>query len=96
MQYLYLIHCRNGLRDFYKVGVANDVESRLAQLQTGNPLEMKILGAYGFDNAEIPERAIHDVCGWLIDLPFPIEQMRLNFDIATTKAGAIPQKAEVE
>lgn len=59
MQYLYLIHCRNGLRDFYKVGVANDVESRLAQLQTGNPLEMKILGAYGFDNAEIPERAIH-------------------------------------
>lgn len=189
MQYLYLIKCQQ----YYKIGVASDVESRLAQLSTGNPFPLKVEIVYKFDNADIVERAIHQklkskrvrgewfelsyddtvelhkLClmlggsafeynggnpdeeaieeaeaitesvdgakwdyaamfadGWrmersnskskkeywcwrrgsqnreylyggrLIDLPFPIEQMRLNFDIATTKAGAIPQKAEAK
>jgi hypothetical protein len=55
MQYLYLIKCQQ----FYKIGVANDVESRLAQLSTGNPFELKVLAVYGFDNAEPIERALH-------------------------------------
>lgn len=54
-QYLYLIQCQQ----FYKIGIANDVESRLAQLSTGNPFELKVLAVYGFANAEIVERAIH-------------------------------------
>lgn len=59
MQYLYLISCKSGFETFYKVGISNDVESRLAQLQTGNPLELSIEACYGFDNAEIVEKSIH-------------------------------------
>lgn len=59
MQYVYLIKCADGLFFYFKVGVANDVDLRLAQLQTGNPLVLSLVDAYGFDNAEIVERAIH-------------------------------------
>lgn len=62
MQYLYLILCKTDndkTHELYKIGVANDVESRLAQLQTGSPFELEIMECYGFDNAEIAERAIH-------------------------------------
>jgi len=55
MQYLYLIKCQQ----FYKIGIANDVQSRLAQLSTGNPFELEVLAVYGYDNAEIVERALH-------------------------------------
>lgn len=55
MQYLYLIKCQQ----FYKIGVANDVQSRLAQLSTGNPFKLEVLAVYGFANAEFVERAIH-------------------------------------
>jgi hypothetical protein len=63
MQYLYLISCKSGFETFYKVGISNDVESRLAQLQTGNPLELSIEACYGFDNAEIVEKSIHQAWG---------------------------------
>ncbi len=55
MQYLYLIKCQQ----FYKIGIANDVQSRLAQLSTGNPFKLDVLAVYGFDSAEIVERALH-------------------------------------
>lgn len=55
MQYLYLIQCQQ----YFKIGVANDVESRLAQLSTGNPYTLKVLAVYGYDNAEFVERAVH-------------------------------------
>ncbi len=55
MQSLYLIQCQQ----FYKIGIANDVQSRLAQLSTGNPFELKVLAVYDFYNAEPVERAIH-------------------------------------
>jgi len=58
-QYLYLIRSQ----EFYKIGVANDVESRLASLQTGNPQMLTVEVVYGFDNAEIVERAIHQKFG---------------------------------
>jgi len=55
MQYLYLIKCQQ----YYKIGVANDVESRLAQLSTGNPFPLEVETIYEFENAEIVERAVH-------------------------------------
>lgn len=55
MQYLYIIKCL----DFHKIGIANDVESRLAQLSTGNPYPLEVVVVYAFDNAEIVERSIH-------------------------------------
>jgi hypothetical protein len=55
MQYLYLIESQQ----FYKIGIANDVQSRLAQLSTGNPFELKLLASYSFENAEVVERSIH-------------------------------------
>ena len=55
MQYLYLIKCQQ----YYKIGVANDVESRLAQLSTGNPFPLEVEIVYLFDNAEVVERALH-------------------------------------
>lgn len=55
MQYLYIIKCQ----EFHKIGVANDVESRLAQLSTGNPYPLEVQTIYEFENAEPVERAIH-------------------------------------
>ena len=55
MQNLYIIQCQ----EYYKIGVANDVESRLSQLSTGNPYPLKVLTVYEFDNAEFVERSLH-------------------------------------
>ena len=55
MQYLYLIKCQQ----LYKIGITNDIKSRLAQLSTGNPFELSVVRVFGYDNAEIVERAVH-------------------------------------
>ena len=55
MQNLYIIRCQ----DYFKIGVANDVETRLAQLSTGNPYPLEVEVIYQFENAEVVERAIH-------------------------------------
>lgn len=55
MQYIYLI--KSG--PFHKIGVANDVVARLANLQTGNPYPLILSGCYGFENAEIVEKVLH-------------------------------------
>jgi hypothetical protein len=54
-QYVYLIRCQQ----YYKIGVANDVSSRLAQLSTGNPFPLEVLATYEFANAEFIEKALH-------------------------------------
>lgn len=54
-QYLYLIKCQS----FYKIGVANDVESRLAQLSTGNPFPLEVKVVYAFQNAAPVETVLH-------------------------------------
>jgi hypothetical protein len=54
-QYLYLLECQK----YFKIGIANDVQSRLAQLSTGNPFELNVAAVYEFQNAEPVERAIH-------------------------------------
>jgi len=55
MQYVYLINCQQ----FYKIGIANDVQSRLAQLATGNPFDLEVLAIFGFANASPVETALH-------------------------------------
>lgn len=55
MQYLYIIKCN----EYHKIGIANDVESRLAQLSTGNPYVLEVQAVYEFQNAEVVERSIH-------------------------------------
>lgn len=55
MQYLYLLESDG----YFKIGIANDVRARIAQLSTGNPHTIGLVSCYGFQNAEIVERAIH-------------------------------------
>lgn len=55
MQYLYLIKCQ----EYYKIGVAVDVENRLAQLSTGNPYPLSVEVYYEFENADVVERVLH-------------------------------------
>lgn len=47
---------------FLKIGMANDVRKRLAQLQTGNPMELHLIKCYAFSNrteASKYERELH-------------------------------------
>ena len=55
MQYVYLIKSET----LYKIGIANDPEGRLAQLQTGNPHVLELLSCYGFNNASVVEKSLH-------------------------------------
>jgi hypothetical protein len=55
MENLYLIKCN----EFYKIGIANDLQSRLAQLQTGNPYALVVEACFEFPNAGIVEKALH-------------------------------------
>lgn len=55
MQYLYLIRSQS----FYKIGIANDVKSRLSQLQTGNPFPLELVACYDFEDAAPVERVLH-------------------------------------
>lgn len=41
--YLYAVHCAP---DYVKVGLANHLYARLSCLQTGNPLTLKVIGAW--------------------------------------------------
>jgi len=56
MQYLYLIRSE----DYYKIGIASDVESRLAQLQTGNPIQLELVDCYSFNDAAPVEKVLHN------------------------------------
>jgi hypothetical protein len=55
MENLYIIKCN----DFYKIGVANDLGSRLASLQTGNPYPLVVIASFEYPNAGFVERALH-------------------------------------
>lgn len=55
MSYIYLIQSV----EYFKIGIANDLESRLAQLQTGNPNELVIESCYEFSNAQAIETVLH-------------------------------------
>lgn len=53
--FLYLVKCQQ----YVKIGIANDVQNRLAQLSTGNPFDLEILAVYEFKNASPVESALH-------------------------------------
>ena len=54
--YIYLINCN----DLYKIGIAADFETRLADLQTGNPYPLKMILNYQFKNPRAIETVLHD------------------------------------
>jgi hypothetical protein len=55
MPYVYLIECSG----YYKIGIASDVERRLAELQTGNPADLTIDTCYEFSNVQAVETVLH-------------------------------------
>jgi hypothetical protein len=57
MENLYLIKCN----EFFKIGIANDLQSRLASLQTGNPYPLVVEACFEFPNAGVIEKALHQV-----------------------------------
>jgi hypothetical protein len=59
MPYVYLIK----MDSCYKIGIAQDVESRLAQLQTGSPYDLEVVQCYEFQNAQTVEGALHQKFG---------------------------------
>lgn len=59
MNYVYLIRCNDNFQTKYKIGIAQDVQTRLAQLQTGSPYVLEVTECYGYENAEVVERALH-------------------------------------
>lgn len=59
MPYVYLIK----MDSCFKIGIAQDVESRLAQLQTGSPYDLEVVQCYEFHNAQTVEGALHQKFG---------------------------------
>lgn len=55
MPYVYLLKCN----EFYKIGIATDVQTRLASLQTGNPFRIDVVVSYEFPTANAVEAALH-------------------------------------
>lgn len=55
MGFLYLIKSN----EFYKIGIANNVSSRLAQLQTGSPITLEVVLCFEFGNATPVEQSLH-------------------------------------
>jgi hypothetical protein len=55
-EYLYLIRCK---QEAFKIGIASDVRSRVASLQTGNPYKLELAACYSFPSAEAVERVLH-------------------------------------
>ena len=37
--YLYVLQCQ----EFYKIGIADDIKQRMASLQTGNPIKLRLI-----------------------------------------------------
>ena len=55
MEKLYLIRCN----EYYKIGIANDLQGRLVALQTGNPHPLVLEACFGFSNAAVVEKTLH-------------------------------------
>lgn len=55
MKYLYLLESDG----YFKIGTAEDVSGRIAQLQTGNPHAIDLVVSYRFENADVVERSLH-------------------------------------
>jgi hypothetical protein len=53
--YLYIVRCN----DLYKIGIATDIDSRLASLQTGNPYPLEVEQCFEFANSTSVEQVLH-------------------------------------
>lgn len=58
MSFVYFIQA-GGERGAIKIGFSQDVDKRLGQLRTGNPLPMVVLGRFEHENAADVERKLH-------------------------------------
>lgn len=45
--------------DYYKIGVANDVQKRMSELQTGSPHKLVLLGSFEYEDVIKCERIAH-------------------------------------
>ena len=52
MYFVYLIKAGKRKGAAVKIGIAGDVHKRLAELQTGNPYELRCVGTIPFDSKE--------------------------------------------
>ena len=57
--YLYLLKCTTYIGTCYKIGKAKDVQRRIKQLQTGNPLEIELVCYRRFANVFEVESFLH-------------------------------------
>lgn len=55
MDNLYLIRCN----EYYKIGIATELQNRLTSLQTGNPYRLIVEACFQFPNAAIVEKVLH-------------------------------------
>jgi predicted GIY-YIG superfamily endonuclease len=53
--YVYLLKCQ----DFYKIGIATDVQKRISGMQTGSPYPIVLVASVEVDNPLALERELH-------------------------------------
>lgn len=58
MKKIYIIHSHG---DFYKIGIADNVDFRLQQLQCGNPVKLSVIATFESENSSIMEKKIHNI-----------------------------------
>ena len=56
-RYLYLIKCN----EYYKIGIAFDLDQRLSSLQGGNPYELEVVCAFKIKDARESEKLLHEL-----------------------------------
>ena len=54
--FIYLIACH----DYVKIGIANDVATRLSTMQVGNPYPIRLVNAFYSSNVVRDERLVQD------------------------------------
>lgn len=61
-RFIYLMKCH----DFYKIGIANNVEERLAGIQTGNPYPVEVVAKFEVaqSTARRLEKLFHTILGY--------------------------------
>jgi hypothetical protein len=57
--FVYVVFFHTGSETFYKIGLANHLDSRLKSHQCSNPFEVRIAIAYFADNMRKEERTLH-------------------------------------
>lgn len=57
--YLYVIEANNNDNILHKIGITNDLETRLKNIRTGNPFPIKYVFSQEMDNAFKVERWLH-------------------------------------